>query len=86
MESMATVAKIAKLTPARVEQPNPHRLLAVPGKREIHPGGPTSTRTRLNRAAQPASARSATIFVPAKASTEDEWLRARVARNAELPG
>lgn len=47
MESMAT---IAKLTPAQVEQLDPYRLMAVLGKTVIHPGGRRSTEELFQRA------------------------------------
>jgi SAM-dependent methyltransferase len=49
MES-TTATTIAKLSPAQVEQLDPYRLLAVLGKRVIHPGGRRSTQELFQRA------------------------------------
>jgi SAM-dependent methyltransferase len=47
---MGTVATAIKLTPAQVEKLDPYRLLAVLGKRVIHPGGRRSTQELFQRA------------------------------------
>jgi SAM-dependent methyltransferase len=50
MEKMESMATIAKLSPAQVEELDPYRLLAVLGKRVIHPGGRRSTEELFQRA------------------------------------